>query len=251
MKIFFAEATGNTFIIADCLSNPFSEIDVLHKILETEDRDDALIISEPVKREDSLTVKYQILGRDKQFGEFCANGARALSAYLYEYYPGYESYFLKTPIGKHPLKKLSCSQYSVVVPAPTYELNLNFISDIEQYKRAFDFTYVEMIEPHLIIKGDISDSTLTGLGTDLNQMSDLFPRGININAWFELENGQLYVKTFERGVQRLTKSCGTGSLSCASLINKAQIGIQTKGGELLINRFEDRMELIGQAIVMK
>lgn len=251
MKTLLAEATGNTFIIADCVSSPFTEIDLLHKLLEIEDRDDALIISEPCYLEGSLSLKYQILGRDKQFGEFCANGARALSAYLHEYYPGYKTYYLRTASGQHKLKKLNDSQYSVEVPFPKYELNSNFIADFNRYKRAFDYSYVEMIEPHLVIKGDISDATLLALGKDLNLNTDLFPKGININAWHELGKGELYVKTYERGVKRLTQSCGTGSLSCASLLDREQIAIKTKGGELLINKFENRMELIGDAIVMK
>lgn len=250
MRTFLAEATGNTFILADSLKSPFTEASVLHRILEIEDRDDALILSEPIYKDESLSVKYQILGRDKQFGEFCANGARAACAYLHQNYPGFSRYYLRTSQGEHALKYLGNDQYSVSLPNPKYDLNPMFIADANQFKREFDYDYVEMIEPHLVIKGDISESTLFSLGRDLNSKKDLFPKGININAWHELGNGELFVRTYERGVQRLTRSCGTGSLSCASIVNRSKLEIVTQGGGLTINRTKSGMELIGKASVI-
>ena len=247
MKTYLAEATGNTFILADSLKKPFAERTFLHRILEIEDRDDALILSEPLYKDDALSVKYQVLGRDKQFGEFCANGARAASAYLHQNYPGFSHYYLRTSRGEHLLKNFGNDHYSVTVPNPIYNLNPVFIRDATQFKREFDYVYVEMIEPHLVIKGDISESTLFSLGQDLNKKNDLFPKGINVNAWHERENGDVFVRTYERGVQRLTLSCGTGSLSCAALLDRSKLAIFTQGGELTIKKVDQGMELIGRA----
>jgi len=191
-----------------------------------------------------------VLGQDGEFAEFCANGSRAISAYLHSYYPHFKNYFIRSKRGIHAIKKYPEECYSITLPRPGYDINPLFISNEEDFKRSYDFKYVEMIEPHLVLKGNVDDETLFVLGQDLNRNKVLFPRGININAWHELKNGDYYVKTYERGVQRLTLSCGTGSLSCASLLSKKDMTFKTNGGKLRIILKENELELIGKARIL-
>lgn len=82
--------------------------------------------------------------------------------------------------------------------------------------------------------------------------------GTNVNFVNILENGHLQVRTYERGVEAETLSCGTGVTACAYAYFKAHstspetIQVKTEGGDLAvqINDFQQANEavyLIGPA----
>ena len=72
--------------------------------------------------------------------------------------------------------------------------------------------------PHLVLflEGEpLSRRQMTEAGCELRYNSDLFPGGTNVN--FVEGNGDSRIKsvTYERGVEGLTDSCGTGSAASA------------------------------------
>jgi diaminopimelate epimerase len=70
---------------------------------------------------------------------------------------------------------------------------------------------------------------LSQLGLYLNkQRRDLFPNGINVNFARILKNGSeiLEYRTFERGINKETLSCGTGAVAVAYVAN--QLGLISK-----------------------
>jgi diaminopimelate epimerase len=135
-----------------------------------------------------------------------------------------------------------------MLPPASFALNQAFIADVEAYKNLGGVCFVDMLEPHLIIQEALMDEELLLIGRKLNQRVDVFPHGINVNAWHLLENGHLFVKTYERGVQRLTRSCGTGSVSCAAFCkSRGNMFVSTPGGELAITMHKEGIELKGPA----
>ncbi len=228
MKYILAEACQNTFLLFDCLDASHIDLAEAHRSLVLEDRDDALILVGGKGEGDAFTARMIVLGHDGALGEFCGNGARSCAAYLFAHYPQYARFFLETKWGKHELLQHGEGIYSVKLPSARFEQNSHFMT------AALDsFSYVEMIEPHLTFHGKLSDKELFSMGQELNAKRDIFPLGINVNAWHELEEGVLSVKTYERGVQRLTRSCGTGSLACAaSYQSSGLVKVMTPGGQL-------------------
>lgn len=255
MKECLAEACHNTFVILDCLDKVSLDDQILqhaHTRLKEEGRDDALILIDGRVEGDSFSAQMVVLGLDGQLGEYCGNGARACAAYLFGLYgSSYRSLFLRTGTWLHRLSQLGENQFSVTLPPVSFVLNPKFIaldSHIEP------FHYVEAIEPHIVIEKEMSDEELTAMGRMLNEQKTTFPLGINVNAWHRLENGGIAVKTYERGVQRLTQSCGTGSISCAAIASKEEekpttVGVVTPGGSLQIVIREDEIELCGEGKV--
>ncbi|MBS0626347.1 MAG: diaminopimelate epimerase [Verrucomicrobia bacterium] len=245
MEYQLAEACQNTFILFDCLEKQKIDEEFLQeaqKLLKKENRDDALILIGAQSDQNSLSAQMLVLGWDGTLAEFCGNGSRCAAAYLFQHYPGYENYFLNS----HRLERHGEKVYSIQLPSPSFELNPRFVSE----EPLFGLQYVETLEPHLVYFGKMGDEELLALGQEINRRKDLFPLGINVNACEVLGSRELYVKTYERGVQRLTRSCGTGSMACAAAFqSKGSVHVLTPGGKLEIDLREDGIALKGEALV--
>jgi diaminopimelate epimerase len=262
----FAEACKNTFLIFDRLNETSLDEEFIkwaHKTLLEKQRDDALILIDGREKNGDFYAKMLVLGQDGIFGEFCGNGSRSCAAYLYSKYKQYNNFYLVTNQGNRLLTKYENNIYSILLPKVKFDINPKFIIKPDLFKKEKDFYfinfndkklyYAEAIEPHLVLKEKISDDELVDLGKLLNARRDIFPLGININTFKEVEKNILHVTTYERGVQRLTLSCGTGS-SCTTaffLANKiGGVKIITPGGELQITVNKDDFQLKGPATIL-
>lgn len=251
MKECLAEACHNTFVLIDCLDRASVGDDVLRLALarlKEENRDDALILVDGRAEGDSFSAQMVVLGLDGALGEYCGNGARACAAYLFAHYGSYRNLSLRTGTYHHRLSRLGDNLFSVTLPPVRFSINPKFVISSHSLS---PFEYVEAIEPHLVIEQEMSDEELTLIGQKLNHEKDRFPLGINVNAYYFLQDGSIAVKTYERGVQRLTRSCGTGSISCAASIMKQRkslgaVNVLTPGGPLKIIFRENEIELCGE-----
>jgi diaminopimelate epimerase len=84
---------------------------------------------------------------------------------------------------------------------------------------------------------------LTGFAHSIRYNETYAKAGINVNAVWVLEDGSLKVRTYERGVEDETYSCGTGVTACAlayALTQKRKLGsyvqtLHTPGGILKVH----------------
>jgi diaminopimelate epimerase len=262
---YLADACHNTFLIWDCIDLPAldeSARQCIHSNLLKENRDDAMILISGRPDEDALAVQMLVLGVDGLMGDFCGNGSRACAAYLFSHYPQYRHFYLVSPRGRHHLLRYSDGTYSTQLPPINFNLNSKFIARPNEFSEDGSFYYLtfnakrlfyaDAIEPHLIVENEIGDDELLDLGRAVNQRTDLFPLGINVNAIRILGSHSIRVRTYERGVQRLTQSCGTGSCCSAAWYLKDQTGevrVTTLGGQLEISLLEDALRLRGPATI--
>ena len=262
-----AEACQNTFLIFDFLTIHSLCDSLKQKALEylvKEKKDDAMILIDGQEKSDAYYAKMLVLGVDGAFGEFCGNGSRACAAYLFYNYPKYKRFFLVSNRSTHELLRYEDGTYSTQLPKINFELNKKFIGRPELFHKKNDFSsmefegkhliYAEAIEPHLIVEEQISDDELLELGKKINRRADLFPLKINVNAIQTMGQFSIRVRTYERGVQRLTQSCGTGSSCSAAWFLKTRTGtvnVLTLGGTMTITIDSNGLQLKGPANVEK
>jgi len=119
-----------------------------------------------------------------------------------------------------------------------------------------DWYFTQTGEPHLVTFNRLHPIELAQQGKVLNtHYRCIFPRGISLNSVIVLDSKTLSVTTYERGVLRITQSCGSGSTSAAVLASKlgllssAPFFVQTSGGMLEISLSSNSSFLIGPACI--
>ena len=87
---------------------------------------------------------------------------------------------------------------------------------------------------------DVDRTDVIGKGKELRYDKRFAPGGANVN-FVEPAKNKLYVRTYERGVEDETLSCGTGVVASAlttaltSTRGKKAVSIKTPGGNLKVH----------------
>lgn len=86
--------------------------------------------------------------------------------------------------------------------------------------------------PHLVIPvTGLIDYDVVCEGRRIRNSSQFLPNGINVN-FYEKRDGQVFLRTYERGVEDETLSCGTGAIATAIVTGNELI--HCMGGELRV-----------------
>lgn len=98
--------------------------------------------------------------------------------------------------------------------------------------------------PHYIVNtNNIHTTNVVELGKSIRYSASFEKDGINVNFVEIIGEKALYVRTYERGVEDETLSCGTGVTAAAianagAEIGEQTIGITTPGGKLAVNFYK-------------
>jgi diaminopimelate epimerase len=180
---------------------------------------------------------------------FCGNGARCAVAFARS--KGINTSHVKFVAIDGPHE---ASQVGGII-----SLRMNDVNGIEQTGKDY---VLDTGSPHYVrFIEDIKDFPVYKEGYAIRYSEKYAEKGINVNFTQVLGERQLYVLTYERGVEDETLSCGTGVTAAAlayaadnGLSGEQSIGIQTKGGQLQVtfNRRDDKrftdIFLIGPAM---
>jgi len=117
-------------------------------------------------------------------------------------------------------------------------LRMSDVSNIEIHGNEF---YLNTGSPHFVrFVGDLDGFDVFGEGRKVRYNDRFREKGTNVN-FVRLENNELTVYTYERGVEDETLACGTGitaSALCAALktgIGKGSFPVTAKGGNLRVS----------------
>lgn len=220
------QATGNDFILIDNRSGKI----VLSKeqIVKACDRKfgigaDGLILIEPSTTTDFTVNYYNSDGSQS----LCGNGSRAAvtfaaSLHLLNDKTSFEAYD-----GKHE---------AVLLPTGIVRLKMNDVSEVRKINNDW---YIHTGSPHYIqLVENSKDYPVFDEGKKIRYSADFLPGGTNVNFVELLADNTIFVRTYERGVENETLSCGTGVTAAALAASQknytSPIAIKTLGGELSV-----------------
>ena len=203
-----------------------------------------------------------IFNPDGSEAEMCGNGIRCLVKYAndIEMFAG-DSCTVETKAG---ILTVECRKgkpdgktlVKVDMGVPTFkrsDLGIDGEGEfLEEELEGLTITVVNTGVPHAVIfVEEVDKEDITGIGPAVRSNST-FKYGTNVNL-VQIEEEKLVIRTYERGVEKETLSCGTGataSAAAARYLNKLpldQVRVQTKGGDLIISFMDGHAFMEGPA----
>ena len=94
--------------------------------------------------------------------------------------------------------------------------------------------------PHIVFLDlDISDDAFLPFAQHIRCAPQWSPQGVNVNSVRLIDKNTITIKTYERGVEDFTLSCGTGAVASACVVEQEQamlkpIKVRSEEGTLLI-----------------
>jgi diaminopimelate epimerase len=120
------------------------------------------------------------------------------------------------------------------------------MQDVKEVLKIDGNYFVDTGSPHYVIfSQNIKDTDVYTEGKKIRESKRFAPKGTNVN-FVEINNNHLLVRTYERGVEDETLSCGTGVTAaaiCASAklnTDKNSFDISTRGGNLNVSFQKNR-----------
>lgn len=206
---------------------------------------DGLILIESSPR---ATFRMRYLNRDGSEADFCANGTRCAARFAFLNVIAPRKMTIETPAGVMGAeiheKEVLLSLPSPQAFRPDRSLQVGTIT--------VHGSSLLVGVPHFVIflERDLWKQDIEPLGRKIRYHPDLVPDGgANVNFVVVEDQHSIALRTYERGVEEETLSCGSGviaSVSVSALFGrvKSPVGVKTRSGI----RYEVTFDLDGQAI---
>jgi diaminopimelate epimerase len=177
-----------------------------------------------VVKDDRVRLGYR--NADGSRGDFCANGTRCAARAAVELL-GCNSQLIVDTDWAEVAAEVAGSQVSLELPQPGRSPSP---LDIPLPKGASSGSLMEVGVPHLVVATTgLGDVDLAVVAPQLRSHPALGPEGANVDFYEVTDDGVVALRTWERGVEGETLSCGSGMVAVALVV--------------MADRASDRVEL--------
>jgi len=222
------QGTGNDFIIIDNRNGVFNSGDsgLISKLCDRRFSigGDGLILIEK-----SLEFDFEMVyfNSDGFKGTMCGNGGRCAADYA-----------IRSGIAGKKLRFVAADGvHDAIAEEGLIRLKMNDVNNINTVAGNY---FINTGSPHYVIfTGGLDNLDVHNEGKKIRWSQDFQPGGTNVN-FVESQDDGIYVRTFERGVEDETLSCGTGvtASAIASVLSghfvSGPVNVRTKGGNLRV-----------------
>jgi diaminopimelate epimerase len=189
--------------------------------------------------------RMRILQPDRSEADMCGNGIRCLAKYAFD--AGYvkETCTIVTPAGEIGITmgyREDEFVSTISMPVPKFSRTDIPAQGEGEYKErigTFDVYAANTGVPHAVIFVDSVESiNIEALAPPVRH-HESFPQGANVNFVEKTGEDSIRIRTFERGVEGETLSCGTGATASAAVAHHLglvgeTVKVETEGGPLVI-----------------
>jgi diaminopimelate epimerase len=225
------QGTGNDFIMIDDREKEFDLTDN-HLIAALCERRmgigaDGLIL---LREHDTLDFEMIYFNADGKQSSMCGNGGRCIIAFAQMLEMIENKTTFMAIDGQHKGRLMDDGIYLQM-------------QDVKEIEGVGDGLVLNTGSPHYIqMVDELEYIDVNKQGRKIRNSAPFKKEGINVN--FVLDASDLQVRTYERGVEAETLSCGTGvvataiAMHYANCIEETLVNVKTKGGELTVS-FEE------------
>lgn len=224
-------ATGNFLLVSDCRQIELSGLndEFWAELCDSNDADGIVLIKESSEAE----VKMEYRNRDGGEVSLCGNGLRALT------------YHLRAQLkqGQGPVDiETNKGRYTAQINGDQVKVQMTELYDIGTIDLTsfYDFEeglYLNTGVPHCVfLTEDVDKINVDERGKQISK-NRRFKKESNVNFVEIIKDNEIKVRTYERGVEKETLSCGTGAMACTIALAKLRgwknnCLIHTRGGDL-------------------
>lgn len=274
IAFFKMNGAGNDFIVIDKDKNPAFILDQ-STIKKLCDRHNGIgadgIIS--VENEADKDFRMTYFNADGSTGSLCGNGARCAI-----YFAGMSN---RLKNGRAAFISNDENYTGELLANGSVKFNLNspkklkFNFKLKAGGQMINSSFANTGSPHVVISindilknpldqnsfyNDVNEIPVIEIGREIRNLADFSPAGTNVN-FIDVKGDKIFIRTYERGVEDETLSCGTGSVAVAliAFVNnqmKPPITIVTRGGDELTidfrveNKRVNELSLTGPAKIV-
>ncbi len=220
------QGTGNDFVMLDDRPEtfPVSDLELVRRICDRKFGigSDGLILIRNKVEFDFEMIYYNADGTQSM----CGNGARCAVAF---------SKFLGM-VEDHTTFWAIDGAHRAHIRQDHIELGMSPVTSLSHVGQDY---FVNTGSPHHIrFVTDVHSYPVVREGSAIRYSDTYKPKGTNVNFVTPISENDIYVRTYERGVENETLSCGTGVTACALVMGYRnelnEVFIQTPGGKLLV-----------------
>ncbi len=242
LNFFKYQGTGNDFILADNRKNEYSSL-TQKQIQQLCDRrfgigaDGVMLLNERPGYD--FEMKYY--NADGKEGSMCGNGGRCMIKFVYHLGIHREMYKFLAVDGMHEAE---------IDTDGIVSLHMKDVRNIRKFHNDY---ILDTGSPHYIkLVTHVMDMDVYKKGYEIRHSKEFEDEGINVNFVEQTdEPDKIIVRTFERGVEDETLSCGTGVTAAALVCYHNENGfneveVKTLGGQISVefdriddNRYEN------------
>lgn len=234
---------GNDFVVVDLRHNQIddpSELAVKVCTRRLSIGADGLILVEPG---DTTDVRMLYFNADGSRAEFCANGTRCAARFSYLEGMAGKIMRIEADCGVIPAEICDDGKVELEIALPEAE-PLRKPLELED-GTTVDGIWLEVGVPHYVISVEDSvwDLHIDDPGRQIRHHPELQPKGANVNFVHTVDDSTIHIRTWERGVEGETLSCGSGvtaSVAVGALNGslRSPVTVRTRSGISYIVRFE-------------
>ena len=227
IKFYKYQGTGNDFIMIDNRNQffPKNDVELVKKMCDRRFGigADGLILLENHESLDFQMVYYNSDGNESTM---CGNGGRCIVAF---------AYFLNVFENK--------AKFNAIDGLHEAEINGNVVKlkmiDVPEIIKIDADYQLNTGSPHFVrYVEDVQNLDVYKNGYEIRNSEPYKKEGINVNFVSKISENEVFVRTYERGVEDETYSCGTGvTASCLTFMNEFGVGevsVKTLGGNLKV-----------------
>lgn len=223
------QGTGNDFVIFDNRGNQVGEL-TSKQVKNICDRRfgigaDGLML---LNKKDGCDFEMIYFNADGRESSMCGNGGRCLTKFAAHQGILKSTYHFMAIDGMHEAE---------IDMNDTVRLKMQDVHKVEKHA---SYTILNTGSPHFIkFTNDIMNVDVVETGREIRYSHAFAGEGINVNFVEALDQDSIYVRTYERGVEDETLSCGTGVTAAALLSAHNDNGfnrveVKTPGGHLSV-----------------
>ena len=228
------QGTGNDFVLIDNRQEEINKKDtrLIHFLCDRRFGigADGLILLE---NHDELDFKMVYFNADGNESTMCGNGGRCLVAF---------AKFLGIIDDITTFEAID-GLHHAIIEEDIVKLQMQDVDNLEKFD---DHVYLNTGSPHHVqFESDLEDFNIRKKGAKIRYGAPYNEAGSNVNFVKKINDDVFAVRTYERGVEDETLSCGTGVTAVALAMNyigeteKNLITLKTEGGDLQVSFEKD------------